>query len=98
MRAQTLAPRRPRRDDVAFWLYSSGSTGTPKGAVHLHSQPAAAPPSSTRGGVLGIRENDVVLLRGEAVLRLRPRQRADVPALGRRHRGAARRAPDARRR
>jgi benzoate-CoA ligase family protein len=46
-------------DDVALWLYSSGSTGRPKGVLHLHRslvQTAAL----YAGGVIGMREDDVV--------------------------------------
>ena len=93
-RAPRSTPRRRRADDVAFWLYSSGSTGTPKGAMHLHAHLAAdrralraRRPRHPRG-----RRR---LLGGEAVLRVRPRQRADVPAARRRDRGADGRAADA---
>ena len=84
------------RDDIAFWLYTSGSTGKPKAAVHVHADLKltndlyAAP-------ILGLTENDVVLLGGKALLRLRARQCDDVSALGRRHHGAAAGAADARR-
>ena len=47
-------------DDVAFWLYSSGSTGAPKGAIHLQSHLAHTAALYGRG-VLGMREDDVVL-------------------------------------
>ena len=82
--AEPLAGRPTRlADDFGFWLYSSGSTGRPKGTVHTHANLywTAALYGTP---VLGLREDDVVLLGGEAVLRLRPRQRADVPAERRR--------------
>lgn len=48
------------RDEVAFWLYTSGSTGRPKGAMHLHSSMRLT--ANLFGlGVLGYREDDVVL-------------------------------------
>ena len=66
-------------DDFAFWLYSSGSTGRPKGTVHSHANLYWTAELYGKP-VLGLREDDVVLLRGQAVLRLRPGQRADLPA------------------
>lgn len=47
-------------DDTAFWLYSSGSTGAPKGTRHVHSSLMATAKLYGQG-VLGIREDDVVL-------------------------------------
>jgi 4-hydroxybenzoate-CoA ligase len=47
-------------DEVAFWLYTSGSTGDPKGVKHVHSSLMATAKLMGQG-VLGIREDDVVL-------------------------------------
>ena len=47
-------------DEVAFWLYTSGSTGEPKGVKHVHSSLMATAKLMGQG-VLGIREDDVVL-------------------------------------
>lgn len=47
-------------DDVAFWLYSSGSTGMPKGVLHVHSSLMETAKMYGQG-ILGIREDDVVL-------------------------------------
>jgi 4-hydroxybenzoate-CoA ligase len=47
-------------DEVAFWLYTSGSTGEPKGVKHVHSSLMASARLMGQG-VLGIREDDVVL-------------------------------------
>ena len=94
------AARRAGADHAAttpcFWLYSSGSTGTPKGAVHLHAHLIAHRRALRARRCSASRESDVVYLRGEAVLRLRPRQCADLPAGGRRDRRAHGRAADAR--
>jgi 4-hydroxybenzoate-CoA ligase len=46
-------------DETAFWLYSSGSTGPPKGVRHVHTSPMETA-RLYGGGVLGIREDDVV--------------------------------------
>ena len=81
-------------DEPAFWLYSSGSTGMPKGVRHLHSNLAATAETYAKQ-VLGIREDDVGLSGGKAVLRLRPRQCTDLSDVGRRHHGAQFRATDA---
>ena len=78
-------------DEVAFWLYSSGSTGEPKGVRHIHTSLIATAKLYGQG-VLGIRQDDVVLLGRQAVLRLRARQRDVVSDVGRRDRGAARRS------
>ncbi|MCY1054754.1 benzoate-CoA ligase family protein [Nannocystis sp. SCPEA4] len=58
--APRLAPAATGPDDVAFWLYSSGSTGKPKAAVHLHAH-LVRTATLYAGGVLGLREDDVVL-------------------------------------
>lgn len=53
-------PHDTHRDDVAFWLYTSGSTGRPKGAMHAHASMRLT--ANLFGvGVLGYREDDVVL-------------------------------------
>ncbi len=53
------APHPSQADDIAFWLYSSGSTGRPKGAPHRHASPMITA-ELFAGGVLGLRESDVV--------------------------------------
>ena len=85
------APADTHPDDMAFWLYSSGSTGRPKGVVHTAARHRrddrhlrAARAADHRGRPL--------LLDDEALPRLRPGQRALVPALGRRGRRAGQRA------
>ena len=91
------AGRRPAATTPRFWLYSSGSTGQPKGTVHTHANLYwTAELYGTP--VLGLTRERRLLLRRQALLRLRPRQRPDLPALGRRHRRADGRAADARRR
>ena len=70
--------------DDCFWLYSSGSTGRPKGAVHVHHDMVVT--SELYGvRVLGVTREGHLLLRGQAVLRLRPGQRHDLPAVDRQH-------------
>ena len=54
-----LAPAPTVADDVAFWLYSSGSTGRPKGVMHLHRS-LVQTATLYAGGILGMREDDVV--------------------------------------
>ena len=95
-RAAAVRRRRLAPTNRAFWLYSSGSTGRPKGTVHTHANLYWTAELYGKP-VLGLTERRRLLLRGQAVLRLRPRQRADLPALGRRDGGADGRAADARR-
>ena len=63
------------RDDMCFWLYTSGSTGRPKGAVHTHAD-LKLTDALYAAPVIGIRRKRRLLFGGEAVLRLRARQRA----------------------
>ncbi len=55
-----LEPAPTTKDDVALWKFTTGSTGQPKGAVHPVHSPVLSHEWYARG-VLGIREDDVVL-------------------------------------
>ena len=74
----TLEAAPTSRDDVAFWLYSSGSTGRPKGAVHLHHDMVVCRRDLREAGARHPADRQG-LLRGQALLRLRPRQRRLLP-------------------
>ena len=84
-----------RADDSAFWLYSSGSTGRPKGHGAFARQ-SVLDDRALRQGDPGPHRERRLLLRRQALLRLWPRQRADLPARGRRDSAAHGRASDAR--
>jgi benzoate-CoA ligase family protein len=55
-----LEPAPTTKDDVALWKFTTGSTGQPKAAVHPTHSPVLSHDWYARG-VLGIREDDVVL-------------------------------------
>ena len=55
-----LEPAPTTKDDIALWKFTTGSTGQPKGAVHPVHSPVLSHEWYARG-VLGIREDDVVL-------------------------------------
>jgi benzoate-CoA ligase family protein len=55
-----LEPAPTTRDDIAIWKFTTGSTGLPKAAVHPQHSPFLSFDWYARG-VLGIREDDVVL-------------------------------------
>ena len=48
----------PRRDEMAFWMYSSGSTGRPKGIVHLQHDMAYSEQAFARS-VLKLGPDDI---------------------------------------
>ena len=55
-----LEPAPTTKDDIALWKFTTGSTGQPKGAVHPVHSPVLSNEWYAQG-VLGIREDDVVL-------------------------------------
>jgi benzoate-CoA ligase family protein len=55
-----LEPAPTTKDDVAIWKFTTGSTGQPKAAVHPQHSPLLSFEWYAKG-VLGIREDDVVL-------------------------------------
>jgi benzoate-CoA ligase family protein len=55
-----LEPAPTTKDDVALWKFTTGSTGQPKAAVHQQHSPVLSFEWYAKG-VLGIREDDVVL-------------------------------------
>jgi benzoate-CoA ligase family protein len=55
-----LEPAATTKDDICLWKFTTGSTGRPKGAVHPVHSPVLSHEWYAHG-VLGIREDDVVL-------------------------------------
>jgi benzoate-CoA ligase family protein len=55
-----LEPAPTAKDDIALWKFTTGSTGQPKAAVHPMHSPVLSNDWYAQG-VLGIREDDVVL-------------------------------------
>ena len=92
-----MKPARTHADDPAFWLYSSGSTGRPKGTVHSHANPYWTTELYGKA-ILGLQGERRLLLGREALLRLWPRQCADLsdaPSARRRCLMAERPTPEA---
>ena len=56
----TLDPAPTTKDDIAIWKFTTGSTGQPKAAVHPQHSPVLSCEWYAKG-VLGLREDDLVL-------------------------------------
>ena len=76
-------PTRPASGSTA-----PGTTGLPKGVMHRHANLGGDGGRPTRASVLRHRPRRPLPVGGQAVLRLRPGQLADLPVLGRRDRRA----------
>ena len=89
-----VAAATTHRDDIGFWLYSSGPPGAQRAP---HARQPVLDGRAVRGARTWSQRRRCLLLGSQAVLRLRPWQRAVVSAVGGCDGGADGRATDTRR-